>query len=166
MKKMAEKKKFGEKPKTSLVWRAAQFHNPRRGALWSIGVVAVCLILAGVFFVIKSYLAALGMVLLPVVIFQLARTSPKIIEFKLTPEGIKINDQLLSYQNFKSFWITETPLGSTLNFEPRKVWRSFTTINLSNFKPERAADYLAHFLPEEPTRGEVLHDQLVRLFKL
>lgn len=163
---MAEKKKSTEKPKSSLVWRAAQFHNPRRGTSWSIGVVLVCLILAAVFLAIKSYLAALGMVLLPVVIFQLARTNPKIIEFKLTPEGVKINNQLLSYKNFKSFWITETPVGSNLYFEPRKVWRGFTTINLSNLKPERAADYLAHFLPEEPTRGEVLHDQLVRLFKL
>lgn len=155
-----------EKPKGNLVWRAAEYHSFRRDVWWRIGVVVVCLVLAGIFVLMESYLAAVGMIAMILVIFQVSAKHPKTIEYKLTPEGMEISNRAWAFKDFKSFWIHETKMGSTLYFEPKNIWRQFISINLGTQKPDRIREYLQEFMPEEITGGELFHDQLIRIFKL
>lgn len=96
-------------------WRAPEFSYSKKSASWYVSavvVLVVAIVLAGLS---GQWILAVVFLLLGLVIFQLTRVKPKVLDYAVTDVGIGIGDKFYTYDRLKLFWILEE--NQTLNIE-------------------------------------------------
>lgn len=90
------------------------------------------------------------------------------IEFKISEDGILVNEKFYDYKNIKNFYIIyEPPEVKTLYFEPKAFFSPRIPIALEDQNPVEIRELLLQYLEEDIDRdNEPLSEQFSRLFKL
>lgn len=147
-------------------WTAPEFVHYPKEKWWFAAVAAAGIILVGYFLLRKDLLtAALFLLLLPI-IYYFSRAKPRTLNIKLDGRGLKINEQQISYQQIRNFWIVyEPPHVKTLNFETAAYLNRYVTLQLENEDPLKIRQFLLEYLPEDLDRGEQFADKLSRTLK-
>lgn len=150
-----------------IAWEAPEFQEYQRGWLWILGLILVTFGLLAVFFTMDDYSAMAVTVLAAVVIYQQANQKPKIVQYRVDDEGFHMGEELLGWNQLKSFWLSADVAHSPhLYLETTHRWLPVRTIHLAKIDPAELRDRLAQYLPEHMTRGEATTDLLIRWLKL
>ena len=149
-------------------WKAKEYPEMERSGLWYLGlfIVAGILIVWSIF--TKDYLFTLIVAMATTIIYMLSQKRPEVLDIAITPDGIKINDRLYSYdEDLVKFWIVYKPHEGvkTLNLD-QKGLRPNLVIQLENQNPLRIREILLKYLEEDVTREEGTLDKLGRILKL
>lgn len=91
----------------TIEWQSYDFDYKEKTADWFWAVAIITLSLTTLAAIYNNPLFALFMVIAGATILMTAQKKPKVITFKLTTKGIKIDENLFTYDAIKSFWIKE-----------------------------------------------------------
>lgn len=160
---MAENK--NESPK-SIAWDAPEFVHYPKNIWWYVFLIVVGLGFVIFFSFQKDFLTAGLFFLLLVIIIYYGKATPRLLHIEITTHGIKINDNRLSYQQIKSFWLVyDPPTVKTLNFETTANFNRFLTLQLGEQNPLPVRELLLEYLAEDLDRGEQTVDKISRNLK-
>ncbi len=158
----------GEKEKPLASWQASEYTHSEKSGAWYIGLFALSGLLIVWSIFTKNYLFTLIVPMGAVVIYMLSQRKSEMINIVITPDGVKINDRLYSYdEDLAKFWIIYKPHGEvkTLNFDQRGI-RPNLVIQLEDQNPLKIREILLKYLAEDVTREEGGIDRLARTLGL
>lgn len=148
-------------------WRVPEYFRYNRGIWWYIISI---LVLAGVItwsIIDKNYLlAVIGLLFyLVVVIYNLRE--PELIDFIITPDGLKFGRNFYSYEVFENFFIIYEDQGiKNIYFDFKNPFRGRLVIPLDDQEIIAIREFLLQFLEEDLERkSEPLSQQLGRWLK-
>jgi hypothetical protein len=154
-----------QKPK-SIGWTAPEFVHYPKSFVWFAVLTIICLGIVVYFLIAKEFLTATLFGLLYAIVFYFSRAKPKDLNIEISGRGLKLNHNLIPYQQLKSFWIIYSPPEvKTLNFETTAYFNRFVTLQLEQENPAAIREFLLQFLPEDLDRGEQFADKLGRTLK-
>jgi len=148
-------------------WKFSEFPRYQRNRSWYIwgAIVSVGLLIFSVF---SGNLLFGLIVIMSVLIILMFQRSNNEVEFKITEDGIVINERFYEYKSIKNFFIIyEPPEVKTLYFEPKSFFSPRIPISLEDKDPIKVRETLLNYLEEDLDRdNEPLSDQTSRMFKL
>lgn len=133
-------------------WEAPEEINYQRSSSWYTIIIAIALALIGIFIWMKQYTAVAVMVAIVLVLFSQAKTKSKIVRYTLTPEGINFKEKTFSFENLKSFWISQGLTYPKLIVEKTGRFATPITIYLTKININELRDFLLQYLPEVQTQ--------------
>jgi len=148
-------------------WTFSEFPKYERDGGWYFaGALVVVLFL--LFAVLTANFLFGLIVLMAALIILLFHRSDAEIEFRITEDGILLNQKFYDYKAIKNFYIIyEPPEVKTLYFEPKSFFSPRIPIPLTNQDPIKLRDILRQYLEEDLDReDEPVSDQTSRFFKL
>ena len=88
-----------------LEWSALEYEERERSAdwFWALGIIVVCGVAAAAIF--GNYFFAALLLLSGVLLGFFAVKKPDTVSYELNAKGLKIRNQIYSYENIKSFWV-------------------------------------------------------------
>jgi hypothetical protein len=98
----------------------------------------------------KNLITTILFGLLGAVILIRAGKKPEVIDFKISPLGIKVGERLYEFHEIKSFWVEYNPaLGiKELSLQLKKWYHTFVKIPIYGQNPIQLRSFLLKFLPE------------------
>jgi len=138
---------------SSISWRAYEYiHEPKTADwYWALGIIGLSI--AGAAVIFGNYIFAL---LAIVVIISLAihahHHEPRLVDFKLTEKGVRIDDIFYPYKTLESFAIEthETEIGTfaKIFIKSKKTLMPLIVIPIAEVHPDDIHEYLSIFIEE------------------
>ncbi len=163
-KEIIENQNFG---KVIFQWQFPEFPKYNRKKSWYIlgGIVVILFLIYSAF--TANFLFALITIIsaLTIMLFQQNNND---VDFKITEDGIIVNNKFYEYKEIKNFYIIyEPPEIKTLYFEPKSFFSPRIPVYLGDQNPVLVRKALLQYLDEDLDReNEPTSDQFSRLFKL
>lgn len=158
------------KPETAfpilMSWKAPEFIYYEKTTQWYfiMGLVGIALTLYAIF--TKNPIMAITFGLIFIVIFIYAEKKPLILQYSLTPKGIKMQDRIYYFNYLESFWIFYNPLDvKFISIKSRKTFMPLIRIPLGKANPLEARKILLKYLPEEEQQESII-DIIARITKI
>lgn len=154
--------------KALLAWRAPEYTHHEKSTFWFLvaGVIAFLLVLYGLR-TEGGWTFSIAIIVFAGSYYLFYRSSPPIVEVKISKIGIKIGKHTFPMNNIRNFWITYNPpfvmrlyLRMTSKFHPD------IAVSLDNADPAEVHQILSSFVKELKGKGEPFSDTLARLFRL
>ena len=149
-------------------WDFPEFIPYERSKLWYIiaGIVIFLLLLFS--FLTANLLFAILIVMVSAVVFYLQSRHPRMLNIKLTDDGMVIENLFYSYDEIRSFWVTaEHPEDHNVYFEFKSISTPRLNVPFMDINPVRLQTYLAQFIEIDPDReGIPISETLSRWLKL
>jgi hypothetical protein len=141
-----------------------QYQRDRKWYIWGALIAAALLFFSLVTF---NLLFAL-IIIMSAMIIMLFQRQAKSVDFKITEDGIIVNNDFFGYKNLRNFYIIYNPPEvKTLYFEPKSVFNPRIPIYLDEQNPVEVRQVLKQYLEEDLEReNEPVSDQISRIFKL
>lgn len=133
--------------------------KPSRKAKVSLSIATI--IIAAILLLCKLYYFA-GIVILGVVAFLL-EPPPKRRMVRFTQKEVHLGEKRFTYENFKSFWISEGRK-NILFLEPTGFYLLPITLVISGYEASEIKEFLSKHLPEKVYESERMIVFLERLF--
>ncbi len=156
-----------EHPELSIIrWQGPEYEVYPKSSLWY--AVAVFITLAVAVFSVwnNAPIPAFLAVLIGAVGYLYLNSTPRVVEFAVTYEGIVADDQLHLYESIESFWIIyEEPHTRVISLKIKDGFFVHTHIPLHQVDPVEVREAMLQFIPErrqEPT----LVDTIERLLHI
>jgi len=166
--------------KTHFSWSFSEFNQYERSKDWyiKVGLVVFGLLMYALLdpqislfapylrFTGPNYLFGFLIILFSLLILMYHRNTDT-VEFKITEDGVLVNDKLHQYKDIKNFYIIyDPPTVKTLYFEPKSFFNPRIPINLTDQNPVAIRELLKQYLEENVDReNEPVSEQVSRLFK-
>lgn len=144
-----------------ITWSAYEHEHIERGSdwFWALGIIAVCAALTSIIF--GNVLFALLIVVATGVIILLAQRPPLFHEFEISDKGVRISDELHSYDEIISFWVDEESQNKPLLLiDTVKFMYPNLIIPLEGADPERIREFLREYAEEVPMKEPFAHKVL------
>jgi hypothetical protein len=137
---------------SSIEWQAPEYEHRDKHPdwFWVVGIVGSAVALLALLF--KNFLLAVIFILGAFTMILYGARPPAIINFALTPKGVRVKDHLYSYDYLKSFWVDDEKGEGKRKIivESKKVLMPHIILPLApEVHSDEARHYLAVFLPEE-----------------
>lgn len=129
---------------------------------WILGIVAVASILTAI--LAKNFLFAIILLLSAILLGVYGKREPKLIEFTLMPDGIKVDETFYRYQNVKSFWVNKSKSSAILIIETDRLFLPHIDIPLGETDPDKVTSLLKKYLIEEKEVEESLTHKIFEFF--
>lgn len=148
-------------------WKFPEFPKYHRDKSWYVWAVVVIVLLL-LFSIFSGNLLFGLIVIMSALIILMFQRSDDEVEFKITEDGISINQKFYNYQDIQNFFIIyEPPEVKTLYFEPKSIISPRIPVALEDQDPVKIRELLLQYLDEDLDReDEPVSDQTSRLFKL
>lgn len=146
----------------ALSWQSSEYIHHEKQRLWFVGLFAGGLVLLAVaLFLIQSITFAILVVVMTIVLAVFAVRPPRIVDYELSPGGVKINQKMFAYHDFRSFGIIQDgPLYSAILI-PNKRFMPAVNIYFPTEDGEEIVDMLGSYLPMEEVHLDSL-DKIAR----
>jgi len=116
--------------------------------------------------VTKSITLTLAFVLFVAVYWLLHEREPRLLEISITQNGVRIENDFVSFNEIEEFWLTyNPPFVANLKLKVRRKWQSVLTIHIFGQNPEALRKFLSPHV-KEVEREEELTDLIVRALRL
>lgn len=148
-----------------LIWQAPEFIYYPKTTSWYIGVSIIAAVIIAIFVLTKQYFSAGLVLLIAIVVFILSKNQPKIIQYILTSSGITFREKIHPLSDFKSFWITQGDLISTLYLEKTGKFTSPLVIYITQIDPQAIKDFLKLYLVEKLTSSDTINEGFSRFLR-
>ena len=138
-------------PKAPIVvfdWEAPEFrHYPKKPA-WFITMFVIVGLLIAYQIIIQDWFGAASLAILAILIFYFAKQTPQSASIQITDRGIHINNDLISYDRIKHFWVIDTHEHKVLNLETTAYLNHLLAIELEDQDADEIREFLIDILPE------------------
>ncbi|MAF13669.1 MAG: hypothetical protein CMI53_02125 [Parcubacteria group bacterium] len=148
-------------------WKFSEFPQYHRDSNWYVwGGIIVGFFLVYSFFT-ANLLFGLIVIISALLIIMFQRSNDE-VEFKITEDGILVNNKFFEYKKIENFYIIyEPPEVKTLYFELTGFFNPRIPISFEDQNPVEVRDVLLKYLTEDLEReNEPVSDQTSRMFKL
>lgn len=145
----------------AIEWSTYEYEKMERGPYWFLlpGGVALIFIIFGV--LARSYFFIAFVALAFTVLAIYMKREPRLLNFAITSEGVRIGKQIYDYSSLKSFWIFSKSSPKELSLETGKALVPYVKIPLGDLEPDEVRNYLLNFIKEEEHK-EFISDQIAR----
>lgn len=149
-------------------WNFPEHTQHERRSRWYIFFIIVVGLLLLYSYKTSNILFAVIIIMSAVFLTMHNRTEPRLMELKITEDGILLNDIFYNYSDFKNFVIIYRPSEvKNLYFEFKGTFRPRLTIPLEDQNPNKIRNILLEHLEEDLEReNEPTSDFLARIFKI
>ena len=146
----AESEKLNSSELINIEWEAPEFQKYEKSRIWFIVAALFALIFFALALLMRNFIFAFMIILMILSVFLYATKQPRIIRFKISGEGIYVENKLYPYDGIKSFWIDyEPPDLKQLLIVGKKRFSSLVSIPLADQDPVQIRTSLLKFIPEE-----------------
>jgi len=155
--KETEKQPVPQKQPVS--WTAHEYQHFEKNSewFWALGLIGVAGAVAALMY--GNILFSVVILVAAFVLALFAARKPEEFTFTLTQRGLRINDDLHTFQSLKSFSIEDLSENHTpkLILESHKVFTLDIVIPIESIDPEVIHDFLYDYLPEENHEEPTIH---------
>lgn len=148
-----------------LAWEAPEFKQFRRDYRWLVGIIVFALALGGFFVWQKNYSALLVTIAGAFVFYTYGTREPRIIRYVIDEQGFRRGEQLIPWDDLKSYWINKNTDDQNLYLETTARFINFEKIYLENVGITDLQRIFSTRLPQNRTRTEEFFDNLSRIIK-
>lgn len=155
-----------EKTSSKIIsWQAPEFIEYKKNTGWYVILIVVGIVLAIAFYFMANYLAIVVVALAVMVIIITGKQKAKQRFYKLSSEGLKINEKFYPMNEFKSFFISY--VGDTANLHLEKTKKFSPTVNtfLVGVNENEVIDFIKSCLPENTKISTTASDLFSNWFK-
>lgn len=151
----------------SVSWEASEFIEHHHGAVWYATLAAATGVLAALILLLTSRdkLAAAIIVILGMIVGVFAGQKPRVVRYEITESGLRINDKLYGYGNFKSFSVMREGMLSSVNLFPLKRFMPPVSAFFEPNDEQKITSALGNYLPYEERKMDNI-DRLSRRLRL
>lgn len=149
-------------------WQHTDYVPYQKDKRWYISSVILLLLAVAWSFWQQNYLFGIFLIMFYMVVLLYENRQPEIIDFFITPLGVKSGDKFYYWRSIAHFYIVYRAQGvKNLYLEAKNPLMGRLIIPLENQNAVAIRDYLLKFLPEDLEReAEPLSEQLRRFLKL
>ncbi len=140
-------------------WEAPEFLASQKDTQWFILIGVIMGLLIIYFLIIRQWIAAATFAVMTIAIFRFAKTQPRVVQCKISSQGIALGEKMISFNDLVSFAIIET--NSTLHLEPKKKTKLILDYPIPFEIKEEIRSILKNHLSEVP-KSEHLADKISR----
>ena len=149
-------------------WDFPEYTKHERTIVWYIvaGIVVLGILIFS--FVTANILFAVLTIMVIIILVFMQQREPRILNFKITDEGLVIENRFYAYDEIKSFWIVyELPHLKNLYFEFKSLVVPRLTVPYDDIDPNRLQSFLAQYIEIDDEReGEPVSESISRLLRL
>lgn len=148
-------------------WNVPEYFRYSRGKWWHVISVAALALAMAWSIIVKNYLLAVFCVLFYLVVIIYNLREPEVVEFVITPDGVKFGRFFYGYDMIDDFFIVYHDQGTrNLYFDFKNPLRGRLVIPLGDQDPIAIRAFLLQFLAEDLDRkGEPISQQIGRWLK-
>ncbi|MFZ2153650.1 MAG: hypothetical protein WAV16_00245 [Candidatus Moraniibacteriota bacterium] len=157
---------LGRGHQTLLHWQGPEYeHYPKEKRWYSIAALILSVII--IYALVKnSPIMAITFILIGVVGYTQLEKSPRVLDFKITTDGVMAGKDLYEFENIKSFWIFyEPPHTKILSLHCDAMLTPFIHIPVHQIDPVKLREILLEFVPEEKQKPTLV-DTIERLLHI
>jgi len=144
-------------------WQASEFEVQEQNTDLLYYILFFLIVIVGYAVYSNSPIMAITFILLGVVGYINMGKKPRIIDFKLTDEGVAAGREFFTYENIKSFWIFYEPDNlKVISLHTDSYITPFVHIPLHNEDPVGMREILLKYLPEVKQKYSMV-DKLERI---
>lgn len=154
--------------KALITWRAPEYTHHEKSTFWFLvaGVIAFLLVLYGLA-TEGGWTFSIAVIVFAGSYYLFYRSSPPIVEVKISKLGVKIGHHTFPMNNIRNFWITyDPPFVKKLYLRMISRFHPDIAVSLHNADPVKVHHILSPFVRELKGKGEPFSDTLLRLFRL
>jgi len=143
----------GDHGKIWTQWEFPEYVQYKRTKSWFIwfGLIIAGLLIFAIYD--NNPLFAIIIVMAGLIIFFQGRKKPSQVDFKISEDGILLNDKIIEYTNITKFWIIYNPPEvKELFFAFKNKLRPELSIPLYDLDPVKIREYLLKYLEEDATK--------------
>lgn len=151
---------------TLLHWQGPEYeHYPKEKTWYSVaGLILSAIVIYAL--VTNSPIMAITFVLIGVVGYIQLEKFPRVLDFKVTHDGVMAGKELYEFDNIKSFWIFyEPPHTKILSLHTDAMLTPFIHIPVHQIDPVKLREILLDFVPEEKQKPTLV-DTIERLLHI
>lgn len=133
-----------------LTWQASEYVHQEKSGTWFLALVGVAVVLL-IFdiFLAKSWTFGALIVVMTVAVAVVARRPPRTVTYTLSPQGLKIDDKLFSFHDFRAFGIIQEGAFYSVRLVPSKRFMPMVSVFFPSEMGESIVDLFGASLPME-----------------
>lgn len=144
-------------------WEASEYIHHEKDGSWFVLLGIGAAIAVGLALVFRQWTFALLIIVMAVAIAFFARRPPRTLHYALDVSGIRINDRLYPYSDFRAFGVmNDGPLYSIVLI-PNKRFMPATSMYFEEQDGEKIVDILAARLPMEQVQADFVDNLTKKL---
>ena len=152
-------------PKSSLKsqelsWTASEFIEHKKTAIWYLLLAVISLALIGGAYLLEGVFTAVIVLISALLFGYVAAKKPRELPYVINSDGVRVDNKLYRYSNFKSFSIIQEEGIQSIWFMPMQRFAPGLSIYFSPEEGQKIVDLLGTFIPYEE-RELALIDQLM-----
>ena len=144
-----------------IIWSAYEHEHIERSSdwFWALGIIAVCAALTSIIF--GNVLFAILILVAATTLALLAKRPPPFHEFEISERGIRISEEMHSYDEILSFWVdTESEKEPLLLVDTTKFMSPNLIIPIGDINPDAIRAILSERAEEVPMKEPFFHKVL------
>lgn len=151
-------------PDTHIAWTASEFIAYQKGAGWYLAAVAVLVCIAAIVYLITRDLISTSAIFITGVLFiGLAARKPRVLNYEISDQGIKIGEKTYLFSTLKSFAVIEEESMRSIDLLP--LQRFMPAISMY-YEPQDEAtivEALGMYLPKEERKQPMIDKLMHRI---
>jgi hypothetical protein len=149
-----------------LHWQGPEYeHYPKENRWYLIAALILSLIIIYAL-ITNSPIMAITFILIGIVGYIQLEKFPRVLDFKVTIDGLMAGKELYEFDNIKSFWIFyEPPHTKILSLHTNALLTPFIHIPVHQIDPVKLREILIEFIPEEKQKHTLI-DTIERLLHI
>jgi uncharacterized membrane protein YobD (UPF0266 family) len=154
-----------QKPETIIEWEAPEFRHYPKNVAWFLifGIVVAVIIIYQIFQ--KDWFGAISILIIAFFFAAFALHKPKIVNIRISTEGLHINDTFIPYNQIKQFWVVNNDNHRTLNIETTAYLNHLLAIELHEQDADEVQEILQELLPENEESDETFVQRIAHRFR-
>lgn len=133
-----------------LAWQASEAIHHEKNALWFASLIAITVILLALsIFAVKSWTFAALIVVMAVAVVIIGSRPPRVMQYKLSHEGLQVNDRLFSLHDFRAFGVLQDGPLYSIVLIPHKRFMPGVNVYFADEQGEEIVDMFGSVLPME-----------------
>jgi hypothetical protein len=145
-------------------WEASESIHHEKDALWFVGVLAISALLCVLsIFVLKSWSFTLLIVVMAVALIVFAKRPPRVMQYKLSEQGIEVNERFHPFTEFRAFGIVQDGPFHYITLLPIKRFMPAMDVYFPEEYGEDIVDLLGSKIPMQTIKPDMLDAVTKRL---
>src|SRR3989344_3089329 len=150
----------------TISWTASEFVLHDKSALWYMAIILCGIGIAAITYFIsakKDVLAPIIVLVATIIFAVYASRKPRELNYELDGGGLKLDQKLYPYAQFRSFSVIQEDGIESIWFLPLKRFNPGLTIYFAPDDRDKIVDVLSQYLPVEPRQLDVLDKLLHKI---
>lgn len=141
-----------------IIWSAYEHEHIERTSdwFWAVGIIAICAAVTAILF--SNVLFAILIIVATGTLILLAKRPPPFHEFEISERGIRISEDMHSYDEILSFWVeTDSESEPLLLVDTTKPMSPNLIIPIGDIDPDSIRAFLREYAEEVPMKEPLAH---------